>query len=250
MSNEKATGLYINGRMKQSGITFYLRNGKMIARTSKSMQPERRTRKQFISRQQLAHTCRLWTMLKYASEPMFPDPHTAYARFRTLMRRTPAVFIPQNGPQSRATLLLPGMAVSDGVLPVVEQRLDVVDGMPALVTNLTRDDLRRGDKLMLFTLCQKVDNGQPRLHITCSELQWATTSRDKNSTFHIVTLPDGCLALVGSEFGDDMRGWALVHVRDERCSCQTVVTASTFYLQFTTDEALEAAAASYGGLTD
>ena len=43
-------------------------------------------------------------------------------------------------------------------------------------------------------------------------------------------------------------GWALVRVRGERCSSQTVVTRCTHYNQFTTEEALREAAASYGGL--
>ena len=36
----------------------------------------------------------------------------------------------------------------------------------------------------------------------------------------------------------------------ERCSPQTIVTRCTLYKQYTTDEALETAADSYGGLTD
>lgn len=55
-------------------------------------------------------------------------------------------------------------------------------------------------------------------------------------------------ALVSDEFADDMKGWALVHVRGERCSTQTAITRCTYYKQFTTEEALQAAAASYGGL--
>ena len=57
------------------------------------------------------------------------------------------------------------------------------------------------------------------------------------------------LALISDEFADDMKGWALIHMRKERCSTQTVVTHCTYYKQFTTEEALQEAAASYGGLT-
>jgi len=40
-----------------------------------------------------------------------------------------------------------------------------------------------------------------------------------------------------------------VLVNGERCSPQTIVTRCTYYQQFTTDEALLAAAKSYKGLT-
>ena len=60
---------------------------------------------------------------------------------------------------------------------------------------------------------------------------------------------DGRLALVGDDFADEMCGWALVHIRDSRCSSQRVVTRCTYYQQFTTEEAFEVAAESYGGLT-
>ena len=60
----------------------------------------------------------------------------------------------------------------------------------------------------------------------------------------------GQLALVGEEFADDMKGWALVRVNDNRCSPQAIVTRCTMYQQYTTNEALQAAAKSYGGLTD
>jgi hypothetical protein len=37
---------------------------------------------------------------------------------------------------------------------------------------------------------------------------------------------------------------------DDRCSPQTIVTRCTVYQQYTTEEALERAADSYGGLTE
>jgi len=51
-----------------------------------------------------------------------------------------------------------------------------------------------------------------------------------------MTVVDGRLALVGEEFADDMKGWALVRVIDDRCSPQTIVTRCTLYEQYTTDE--------------
>ena len=64
-----------------------------------------------------------------------------------------------------------------------------------------------------------------------------------------MTVVDGHLALVNEEFADEMKGWALVQVIGERCSPQTIVTRSTLYQQYTTEEALQIAAKSYGGLT-
>jgi hypothetical protein len=61
---------------------------------------------------------------------------------------------------------------------------------------------------------------------------------------------EGRLALVGEEFADEMKGWALVKVIDNRCSPQTIVTRCTLYQQYTTEDALERAADSYGGLTE
>ena len=238
MGKQKSMGLFLNGSLKKSGVTFYLRGGQAIMRTAHSEQPKRRTRAQFVARQQLTHSCRLWKMLCWAGEPLFEKTPTAYARFRTLMRRTPVVFTPCLGPMYGASLLLPGMPVSDGVLPVVEQRLGEVDGTAALLTSLAAADLRRGDKLRLYTLRQTLESRRPMVRISAEDLQV--------DAFREV---DGRLALVDEGFADDMTGWALVHIRGEKCSSQQVVTRCTYYLPFTTEEALLKAAESYGGLT-
>lgn len=238
MANNKIKGLTITGRLKESGITIYLRNGKPVIRTATSWQPKRRTRKQFIARQQMLHSTRLWAFLKYAGTPMFPAKPTAYARFLSLMHRTEVVFLPQNGLLGGATMLLPDMPLSEGTLPTVKQHLGVVDGNTALVTNLTRDSLCRGDKLILYTLTQNI-KGNPQVYFKRREVM----PDDMTETV------DG-LALISEEFADDMKGWALIQVRKERCSTQTVVTHCTYYEQFTTEEALLEAAASYGGLTE
>ena len=233
----KSQGLTITGRLEKSGLTFYIRNGKQIARSAKSEQPKRRTRKQFVARQQMLHSTRLWTSLKLAGTPLFPAKPTAYARFLSLMHRTEVVFIPQRGRLDGATMLLPDMPLSEGLMPTVKQYLGEVDGNAALVTNLTRDSLLRGDKLILYTLKQDIV-GKPMLYIERREVM----------PDEMTETADG-LALIGNEFTDEMKGWALVHVRKERCSTQTAVTRCSYYKQFTTEEALLGAAASYGGLT-
>lgn len=237
MANNKIKGVTITGRLKESGMTIYIRNGKPVTRTTTSWQPKRRTRKQFIARQQMLHSTRLWAFLKYAGTPMFPAQPTAYARFLSLMHRTEVVFLPQNGFLDSATMLLPDMPVSEGPLPTVKQHLGEIDGNTALVTNLTRGNLCRGDKLILYTLTQNT-TGKPQVFFKRREIM----PDDMMET-------DDGLALISNEFADEMKGWALIHVRNERCSTQTVVTRCTYYKQFTTEEALQEAAASYGGLT-
>ena len=41
-----------------------------------------------------------------------------------------------------------------------------------------------------------------------------------------------------------------VRIIDDRCSPQAIVTRCTLYEQYTTEEALQTAAKSYGGLTE
>ena len=63
------------------------------------------------------------------------------------------------------------------------------------------------------------------------------------------TLVDGHYVLKGEEFSDEKKGWALVLARGERCSPQTIVTHCTLYQEYMTEDALQKAADSYGGLT-
>ena len=63
-----------------------------------------------------------------------------------------------------------------------------------------------------------------------------------------MTLANGHYVLKDEVFADPMKGWALVLVKGERCSPQTIVTHCTLYEQYMTDEALQTAAKSNGGL--
>lgn len=229
----------MRGRLEKDGVTFYTRGGRTIMRSATSDQPKRRTLGQFVARQQLSHSCRLWSELKRAGEPMFGAGDTAYGRFRSLMRRTPVVFVPKKGAMMGATFLLPEMPISEGVLPEVRQWLDEVDGQTVFATSLTRSDVKRGDKLRLYRLRQVLEGVRPVVRIEMQEVGVAD--------FQTVGEQ---LVLMGEEFSDDMRGWALVHVQGSRCSSQSVVTRCSYYERFATDEALQEAAKSYGGLTD
>ena len=118
-------------------------------------------------------------------------------------------------------------------------QLGEVDGVPALLTDLVADESFRNEKLLLYTAVQKVGNGVPRVRFSVLEVSRLD-----------MAVVDGHLALKGDEFADEMKGWALVQVIDDRCSAQTIVTRCTLYQQYTTKKALDEAAKSYGGLTE
>ena len=58
----------------------------------------------------------------------------------------------------------------------------------------------------------------------------------------------GCLALVNNDFANEMKGWALVRVMGKNCSTQSIVTRCKYYELYTTEQAMETAVKSYGGL--
>ena len=234
MKKNKIVGLTLNGSLKRAGVSFYSKNGQTIMRVARSRQPKRCSREQFIVRERMRHAVALWRPLKWAGDPLFDS----YGRFLSLMRRVPAVFLTKGQHASGVTLLLPGMPVSDGVLPVVEQRLGEVEGTAALLVEPTSLEPRSGDRLLLYTVRQRIHLGTPRVEIARREvdaMEWVAVGEQ--------------VALVDEAFADPMAGWALVHVRGPKCSSQGVVTRCTYYQQFTTEEALLAAAESYGGLT-
>ncbi len=231
---ETPKGLLMTGSFRRAGMTFYLRNGGIVARVSKSMERRSCTLAQFVQRQRMRHTIALWQMLKPCG-PMFTHRKTAYQNFASLANRLPVVYVPKTGAGSDASFLMPDIPVSDGTLPVVKQRL----GDSALLTNLNAAELKQGEELWLYTAEQLIDGRSPQVRFNKRKVALSE-----------MTEVEGCLALMGAEFDDEMKGWALVRVNGDRCSTQTLMTRCTYYQQFTTDEALQTAAKSYGGLTD
>ena len=63
MKKEKPMGLLLNGSMRSSGVTFYLKKGRMVARSAHSMERRSNTREQFIQRQRMRNTVSLWQSL-------------------------------------------------------------------------------------------------------------------------------------------------------------------------------------------
>ena len=228
-------GLMMVGSLRTSGITTYMKQGKLITRSSNSYQKRSNTMPQFVQRQKMRHSVQLWKMLKFY-EPMFTHRATAYNNFISLANRLPVAYVDRLNDQ--ASFLMPGIPVSDGTLPTVQQHLGEVDGTPALITNLQCDDYFFNERLWLYTAEQEIEYRMPRVRFSKRDVPRREMS-----------IVDGQLALVGEEFADEMKGWALVRVSDDRCSPQTIVTRCTLYQQYATEEALQAAAKSYGGLT-
>ena len=232
--NTTSKGLMLVGSLRTSGVTVYMKQGRLITRSSNSYEKRSNTLPQFIQRQKMRHSVQLWKMLKFC-ETMFTQRPTAYNNFMSLANRMPVVFVERLIDQ--ASFLMPGIPVSDGTLPTVLQQLGEVDSTPALITDLRSGEYLFHEKLWLYTAEQKME-GVPRVRFSKRDV-----SRSE------MTVVDGHLALVGEEFSDEMKGWALVLVKDERCSPQTIVTRCTLYEQYMSDEALQKAVKSYGGLT-
>lgn len=231
-------GMTIPKRIRMAGMTFYLRNGQVVGRESSTHEKRSNTLPQFIQRQKMRHTTVLWKMLRFC-DVMFTERRTAYQNFASLANQLPVVYVPADGIMNQASFLMPGIPVSDGILPMVKQELGEVNGAPALLTDLKEGDRTHHVKLWLYTAVQELEHKMPRVRFSMREVSWWDMS-----------VVDGRLALIGEEFAYEMKGWALVKVIDDRCSPQALVTRCTLYQQYTTEEALEKAADSYGGLTE
>ena len=235
--NSTTKGLMLIGSLRKAGVTTYLKQGKMITRVSNSDERRSNTLPQFVQRQKMRHTIALWKLLKFC-EPMFTERPTAYSNFASLANRLPVVFVPNIGLMNRASFLMPGIPMSDGKLPAIHEELGEVDGVAALITDLKGKDYDCQTRLLLYTADQCIERDMPLVRFSVREVSWEEMS-----------MVDGHYVLKGEAFADDMKGWALVLVKNGRCSPQTIVTRCTLYQQYTTEDALEKAADSYGGLT-
>lgn len=231
-------GLVIPDKLKMAGITFYKRQGQVVGRVSKPKKYRSNTLPQFIQRQKMRHTMALWKMLK-PCEVMFTGPRSAYLEFASLANQLPPVYVPNDGKMNQATFLMPGIPISNGTLQTENVRLGEVDGVPALITGINTVEWPSNERLLLYTATQYVENGLPRVRFSMREI-----SRQD------MTVKDGHYILKGEEYADKMKGWALVDAINNRCSSQTIVTNCTLYKEYTTEEALQKAADSYGGLNE
>lgn len=235
--NKDILGLLIPKKVSIGGMTFYKRQGKVVGRISESNERRSNTLPQFKQRQRMRHTQALWKMLKFC-ETMFTERGNAYQNFASLANRLPVVYVDRNQ-MEQASFLMPGIPVSDGSLPALQQELSEVNGVPALMTGLKHGEQYIHEKLWLYTAKQEIEGSTPRVRFSKRDVSRLN-----------MTVVDGQLALVGEEFANDMKGWALVCVSGKQCSPQSIITRCTLYQQYTTEEALQVAAKSYGGLTD
>ena len=269
MAIRKNNLIVLKGRLEKEGLTFYQRGGTTVIRQAGSKQPHRRTRGQFEARQRMANCTSLWKALRLATEPVLAGGKSSYGRFCTLMRKLPVTYLTKDERLRGAKLLMPGMPVSDGMLPDIEYWLGEVEGQPALLTSLRLKEgarsmaaalygrgaeLKSNERLCLYRLEQtaKVENGEltPRLTVKVEVLDYdSCQNRQPFSDIELRNV-DGHLALVGDVLGDEMRGWALVRMNGDKASSQKVETHCSLYEQYLTEEAFERAAKSYGGLTD
>lgn len=230
-------GVEIIGRIPSLGVTKYIRNGSIVTRVSTSDGRRSNSLKQFVQRQRMRHSIALWKALSPCS-PMFTQGKTNYLGFLSLANKLPVVYMPKNKWEVEGSLLMPGIPVSDGILRPMQQTLGEVDGTPALITDEKANDSLPYSAFLLYT----AEQGTGRMDFP--EVKFKVRVVQPNE----FTLVDGCLALVDNDFADEMKGWALVRMQGKNCSPQGIVTRCKVYEKYTTEEALEEAAKSYGGL--
>ena len=234
MKKRQARGFFTIARHPQSGTTYYLKQGQMIGRSAHNKtKPNHCTLKQFEQRQRMRHSIALWHTLSWCN-PMFTEHQSAYSGFVALANRLPAVFVSQRDASNNASLLMPDIPVSEGTLLSVKQYLGEVDGATALITNLKKSDIRQGMELRLYIAEQKIERD-------CSKVYFEVRIVAKDE----MTETDNGLALVGEDFANTNKGWALVLVKGNRCSSQGIVTRCTLYQQYTSQEAMIFAAKSH-----
>ena len=235
------------------GNTIYMRGNKTFIRPSHIQQPRRLSRKQLVLREQIAHNNILWRRLKATGHTYFEGGVDAYRRFMSVNTLSPVAYLTKQQVSNNFTLLLPRMAVSSGPLTPISYQIGNVDGQPALLTDLTDKDFINGEYL-LYVLQQKVipwQIGEEHAQILISVVPITPGQDIQIRGLGTVRLTNvhSTILLVGDIFADSMLGFAIVRKADGHVSSQYVITPCTYYQRYTTEEALQAAANSYGGLT-
>ena len=250
----RVTGILENMKGKlDNSITLTKRKNGTFTYPAHIHQPRSLTRKKLAANEQQSHNNALWRALKNSKYVFFDGEKPAYQRFMSLNRESPIPYLQKRHYHSSNALLLPNMVLSDGPLTPIGYQLYEVDGQPALFTDLTKTSVRKGT-LLLYVLKQIVipwdeDDDQFSLEISVETVtadQFTLVRSTIDTPFKDV---NGTLALVGERFGDPMMGFGIVRVQDGLASSQRVVTRCTYYEKYTTEEAIQAAAKSYGGFT-
>ena len=144
-------GLIIPKKMSIGGVTFYKRQGQVIGRVSESMEKRSNTLAQFKQRQRMRHTIALWKMLRFC-ETMFTERGNAYQNFASLANRLPVAYV-ERLQMEHASFLMPGIPVSDGTLPTLQQELGEVNGVPVSNTDFFNCCLLVITQIFTLTIC-------------------------------------------------------------------------------------------------
>lgn len=234
-------------------FTIQKRFGETIIRPRHIHQPRRVTPDKLRTQARQSHNNILWRALKLTGKVFFEGPKAKYNRFMSINMESPVPFLTKRQYKAGNALLLPKMVLSDGPLKPVGYQLGDVDGIPALLTDLTKQEARK-DTLLLYVLQQQVINHQGLPEEFYLRIKVETLTLDSFTAVPSTLLSPykdakGTLALIGERFADPMHGFGIVRVADGHASTQHAVTQCTYFEQYTTDEALSAAAKSYGGFT-
>ena len=280
MAKAQNTTFGFTGRIAGQGITLYRRGGKVYARISTREVPNRQSMNQFKTREKMRHSIALWKSFYSPYKPLMTtsDGTIAYNAFLRANSALPTVYFTKQQARQGAALLMPGMVVSEGRLPAVEYDFAVLEsGERVVLTDLLtgieeaetqelaigcNDDLRQllcsssrnpqlmqGDKVRFYRFEQLLEGDCPRVKVNCCEMALDNDPRQNpalpNWRFYS---HEGRLAIGGAD--DENRGWAVVIYgeKEQSASTQQVITTCRLYEQYTTDEALAQAAASYGNV--
>lgn len=280
MAKVQNKSFLVTGRIAGLGVTYYQRGGRTYARIGTRDAPSYQSVKQFRVREKMRHSIALWNSFKNPYKPLM-DKGTSWGACSAFLKanaRLPTVYLPKSWATQGAALLIDGMVVSSGSLPEVRYGFATLSGGGRVVlTNLSTsmdadlilplsigsdDDvwgllmspsrnpqLMPGDRLRIYRLEQQVQGGCPRLEVRCCELCLKQDPRPKPwlADWQFLSV-GGCLAIGGAD--DENVGWAVVLQGKEEAdaSPQRVLSTCQLYRQFTTEEALTAAAESYGNV--
>jgi len=279
MAKDKSKSTAFVGRIRGLGVTFYQRGGKVVSRIGTSKAPSQQSQKQFINREKMRRSMALWNAMPEGYKPLMEtaEGQTAYNAFLKANAQLPTAFLTKEQAHQKSALLMPGMVVSSGRLPQLEYEFaTLADGHRVVLTNLhtgldasqvqpltinSNNDMRQlligrrnpqiknGDHLRFYRFEQKMWGQFPKVEMTCLKFQLDNDPRVNSShnRFQFLSV-NGCLAIADAD--NEAMGWAVVLAdEDEKhASTQQVITTSTFYDSYTTPEALQTAADTYGNV--
>ena len=278
MKRKENSGTGFVGRIKGLGITLYQRKGQVVARVSTRHAPAKQSEKQFKARQQMKHSIALWNCFHAGEKPLMDtsDGVTAYSAFLRANATLPKVYLSKSDYACQAALLIPGMQVSSGKLPVVGYHFEtlpeigrvVVTDLPTgidagetrrLEAAYDRDlefllqantQLKDKDTLLFYRFKQVVRNSVPQIDEACTRVMLDGKKRRNRGLDELELY--SCRGFLALRADDEDGGWAVVlyNEREKSASAQRVLTTCELYDSYTTQEAFEAAAKSYRNVAE